>query len=179
MSHTIIDNRFRDIIDEHATVRQLGTGFTFTEGPIWHPTEKHLLFSDMPADVRRQWQPQSGQVTEVLRPSNKANGMTYDHDLNLLVCEHSTSSVARFRPDGTREVLCSISPIQPLAVWITLALNVRLNWASRASTDYHLIINPEMNHNWSLIAICSVSQTDSVLVHVNAGCGSMILNRQI
>ena len=106
MSHTIIDNRFRDIIDEHATVRQLGTGFTFTEGPIWHPTEKHLLFSDMPADVRRQWQPQSGQVTEVLRPSNKANGMTYDHDLNLLVCEHSTSSVARFRPDGTREVLC-------------------------------------------------------------------------
>ena len=37
-----------------------------------------------------------------MRPSNKGNGMTYDADLNLLVCEHSTSSVARFSPDGTR-----------------------------------------------------------------------------
>ena len=42
-----------------------------------------------------------------MTPSNKGNGMTYDADLNLLVCEHATSSVARFRPDGTREVLCS------------------------------------------------------------------------
>ena len=33
--------------------------------------------------------------------------MTYDAALNLLVCEHATSSVARIRPDGRREVLCS------------------------------------------------------------------------
>jgi gluconolactonase len=33
--------------------------------------------------------------------------MTYDADLNLLVCEHATSSLVRFRPDGTREVLAS------------------------------------------------------------------------
>jgi len=32
---------------------------------------------------------------------------TIDADHNLLVCEHSTSSVVRFRPDGAREVLCS------------------------------------------------------------------------
>jgi gluconolactonase len=42
-----------------------------------------------------------------MRPSNMGNGMTYDRDLNLLVCEHSTSCVARFRPDGRREVLAS------------------------------------------------------------------------
>jgi gluconolactonase len=46
-----------------------------------------------------------GQVVEVMNPSNKCNGMTYDADLNLLVCEHSTSSVVRERPDGTRETL--------------------------------------------------------------------------
>lgn len=107
MSYTIIDNRFKDIIDEHEPVRQLGTGFTFTEGPLWHPSERQLLFSDMPADVRRKWDSQSNNVSEVLRPSNKANGMTYDHELNLLVCEHSTSSVVRLRKDGTREVLCT------------------------------------------------------------------------
>jgi len=106
MSHTAIDQRFNGLIDQYAPVQQLGTGFTFTEGPIWHPTEKHLLFSDMPDDVRRRWTP-DGKVTEVLRPSNKGNGMTYDAELNLLVCEHATSLVARFRPDGTREVMCS------------------------------------------------------------------------
>ena len=31
--------------------------------------------------------------------------MTYDADLNLLVCEHVTSSLMRERPDGTRELL--------------------------------------------------------------------------
>ncbi|MEO1018250.1 MAG: isochorismatase family protein [Pseudomonadota bacterium] len=106
MSHTAIDRRFHELIHEYAPVRQLGTGFTFTEGPIWHPVDHHLLFSDMPADVRRRWTP-DGRVEEVLRPSNKGNGMTYDAELNLLVCEHATSSVARIRPDGTPEVLCS------------------------------------------------------------------------
>lgn len=106
MTHVAIDRRFHDLIDEYAPVAQLGTGFIFTEGPIWHPREHHLLFSDMPDDVRRRWTP-DGTVREVLRPSNKGNGMTYDAALNLLVCEHATSSVARFRSDGTREVLCT------------------------------------------------------------------------
>ena len=33
--------------------------------------------------------------------------MTYDADLNLIVCEHATSSLIRERPDGRREVLAS------------------------------------------------------------------------
>ncbi len=106
MPHTVVDRKFHELFDEHAQVRQLGTGFVFTEGPLWHPVDNHLIFSDMPGDVRRKWTPQDG-VSEVMRPSNKGNGMTYDAELNLLVCEHSTSSVARIRPDGTREVLCS------------------------------------------------------------------------
>ncbi|MEO1491655.1 MAG: isochorismatase family protein [Pseudomonadota bacterium] len=106
MPHKVLDSRFTDIIDPNAQVRQIGTGFTFTEGPLWHPVEQNLIFSDMPADVRRRWTP-GGGVEEIMRPSNKGNGMTYDADLNLLVCEHSTSSVARFAPDGTRTVLAS------------------------------------------------------------------------
>ncbi len=105
MAHEALDAAFRRLIDEHAPVRQAGSGFTFTEGPIWHPVDHYLLFSDMPADVRRRLD--RAGVREVLRPSNKGNGMTYDAELNLLVCEHATSSVARFRPDGSREVLAS------------------------------------------------------------------------
>lgn len=105
MAHQALDPAFRRLIDEHAPVRQVGSGFIFTEGPIWHPVEHHLLFSDMPGDVRRRLD-RSG-VREVMRPSNKGNGMTYDAGLNLLVCEHATSCLARFSPDGRREVLAS------------------------------------------------------------------------
>ncbi len=105
MAHEASAPEFRDLMDESAPVLQLGSGFTFVEGPVWHPVEQHLLFSDMLADVRRRWD--SNGVREVMRPSNKGNGLTYDADLNLLVCEHATSSVVRFRPDGAREVLAS------------------------------------------------------------------------
>jgi len=105
MAHEALRPEFRRLIEEHAPVRQLGTGFTFTEGPIWHPADQYLLFSDMPGDVRRRWD--KAGVREVTRPSNKGNGLTYDADLNLIICEHATSSLVRLRPDGRREVLAS------------------------------------------------------------------------
>ncbi len=107
MSHVAVRPEFADLIDPEAPVAQVGTGFIFTEGPIWHPVDHYLLFSDMPGDVRRRWDPEHG-VTEVRRPANNCNGMTYDADLNLIVCEHATSLLVRERPDGRREVLASL-----------------------------------------------------------------------
>jgi gluconolactonase len=106
MTHSALRSEFEQLIDVYAPVGQLGTGFTFTEGPIWHPVDHYLLFSDMPADVRRRWDARGG-VREVRRPSNKHNGMTYDAELNLIVCEHATSSLVRERPDGRRELLAT------------------------------------------------------------------------
>jgi gluconolactonase len=60
----------------------------------------------MPGDVRRRWTERAG-VEEVMRPSNKCNGMVYDSEGNLLVCEHVTSSLVCERPDGTRETIAS------------------------------------------------------------------------
>jgi gluconolactonase len=113
MTHATLRSEFEDLIDPYAPVGQLGSGFTFTEGPIWHPVDHYLLFSDMPADVRRRWDATRG-VAEVRRPSNKCNGMTYDADLNLIVCEHATSSLIRERPDGRRDVLASHFDTQEL-----------------------------------------------------------------
>jgi gluconolactonase len=93
-----------DLVEEGSGVEQLATGFTFTEGPIWHPVEQVLYFSDMPADIRRKVT-LDGTVTEVRNPSFKCNGMTLDRDLNLLVCEHVTSTLVRERTDGVRETL--------------------------------------------------------------------------
>ena len=93
-----------ELVEEGSSVERLATGFTFTEGPIWHPTEHYLLFSDMPGDVRRKYTP-DGTVVEVKNFSNKGNGMTYDADLNLLVCEHVTSCLVRETPAGEREIV--------------------------------------------------------------------------
>ncbi len=99
-----------DLVASSVEVEKLATGFTFTEGPIWHP-DGYLLFSDMPGDVRRKWSEADG-IVEVMKPANKCNGMTLDDDLNLIVCEHWTSHVVRavLNPDGTeasREVIAS------------------------------------------------------------------------
>ncbi len=95
-----------DLIDPNVEVDQVATGFMFTEGPIWNAREHALYFSDLPGDVRRRWSETDG-IQEVMRPSNKCNGMTYDAEGNLLVCEHSTSLLVRERPDGTRETVAS------------------------------------------------------------------------
>ena len=106
MSHVSLRPEFEELVELDAPPVQLATDFMFTEGPVWHPVEQFLLFSDMPGDVRRRWDPHGG-VMEVKRPANKCNGMTYDADLNLIVCEHATSLLVREKPDGAREVLAS------------------------------------------------------------------------
>ncbi|MET1026049.1 MAG: SMP-30/gluconolactonase/LRE family protein, partial [Dongiaceae bacterium] len=106
MSYSVNAPDFETLVDRDEPIHILGGGFIFTEGPIWHPADHYLLFSDMPGDVRRYWDA-AGGVREVRRPANKCNGMTYDADLNLIVCEHSTSSLIRETTDGRREVLAS------------------------------------------------------------------------
>jgi len=106
MKHEALDSAFDRLLDVSEPAKAIGGGFEFTEGPIWHPVEQFLFFSDMPGDVRRGYDPDSG-ISEIMRPSNKGNGMTYDKDLNLIVCEHATSSVACFSKEGERTVLAS------------------------------------------------------------------------
>jgi gluconolactonase len=109
MAVDVKSEKLFDLVDREARVEKLATGFTFTEGPIWNKAGRYLLFSDMPADIRRRWS-EDGGVVEVANPSNKGNGMTYDADRRLLVCEHVTSSLVRMDPDGAgsgREVLAS------------------------------------------------------------------------
>ncbi|MBI4269784.1 MAG: SMP-30/gluconolactonase/LRE family protein [Candidatus Rokubacteria bacterium] len=78
---------------------KLGTGFLFTEGPVWHPTGKFLLFSDMPGDHLRRWSAADG-VTTFRRPCNMSNGLVWDRQGRLVACEHATSRLTRTEPDG-------------------------------------------------------------------------------
>lgn len=105
MSLDIRDERMLNIVAADAVRETLSEQFDFTEGPIWHPTEQHLTFSDIPADTIYRWSEADG-VSTYRSPSHKANGNTYDRTGRMLSCEHGTSRVVR--DDGQSvEVLAS------------------------------------------------------------------------
>ena len=99
----------RALVAENAALERLGSGFAFTEGPVWNAEGSFLLFSDIPGDTRLRWDEQSG-VRVVASPTGKGNGMALDREGRLLVCEHATSSLVRMDADGSgrgRTVLAS------------------------------------------------------------------------
>ena len=106
MSIEIRDPRFLEIVAEDLDLELLAEGFQFTEGPIWHPVEKHLTFSDIPANRMFRWSEGDG-VVPFREPSNMTNGNTYDRQGRMLSCEHATSRVTRTEVDGSITVVAS------------------------------------------------------------------------
>jgi len=106
MNVEIHNERFPAIVGDDVTIERLGTGYQFTEGPIWHPYERHLTFSDIPGNQLWRWSA-SGGITSFRDPSNKTNGNTYDRTGRMLSCEHATSRVTRTEPDGSITILAT------------------------------------------------------------------------
>ena len=106
MNVEIRDPSFRTIVGDDAPLEVLGSGFWFTEGPVWHPVAKHLTFSDIPGNHMRRWSA-GGGIVSFRNPSNKTNGNTYDHKGRMLSCEHATSRVTRTDLDGKITVLAT------------------------------------------------------------------------
>lgn len=96
---------FRDLIVESAAFETLAEGFRFTEGPSWHPAERHVTFTDIPSNRIHRWHASSGTIEVVREPSNMTNGTCYDAMGRLLMCEHASSRVSRLEHDGEVTVL--------------------------------------------------------------------------
>ncbi len=92
------------LIDPDAQLELLADGFVFTEGPAWNPVERSLVFSDIPGDARYRWSEERG-CELIAAPTLKGNGMAYEADGSLLVCEQVSSQLVRFTPDGHRDVV--------------------------------------------------------------------------
>jgi gluconolactonase len=92
-----------DLIDPAAPLVKIGEGYEFTEGPVWDPQQNCLLFSDIPGDARWKWTRAGGMELDLL-PTFKGNGMAFDNDGRLLVCEQLVSCLVRF-VDGKRELV--------------------------------------------------------------------------
>jgi gluconolactonase len=104
LSYLHATDALADLIDPAQDFRQIGAGFRFTEGPAWNAADNYLVFSDIPGDARWRWSEREG-MERIAWPTFKGNGMAYEDDGSLLVCEQVTSSLIRIRPDGLREVV--------------------------------------------------------------------------
>lgn len=82
-------------------VEKLPGTYQFTEGPVWTPWDS-LLFSDTPGDTI--WE--IGKQTKPYRtPCGNPNGLTFDRQGRLIVCEHGNRRVTRTEKDGKITVL--------------------------------------------------------------------------
>lgn len=100
------DTRLLDLVAMDALIARIATGFGFTEGPVWDPMQECLILSDIIGNTMYRWSRDTG-LQVFRRPSNMANGNTFDHAGHLLTCEHATSRVVRASRDGTVEVLAT------------------------------------------------------------------------
>ncbi len=84
------------------------TGFDFLEGPIWHPLDQSVIFSDILGNSIYRWTAKDG-VSTVRRNSYMANGNAYDNQGRMVTCEHATSRLTRtdFAAGSELEVLVS------------------------------------------------------------------------
>jgi gluconolactonase len=94
---------FWDLVEKTAEIRQIATGFGFTEGPVVS-RRGYLLFSDIPNQRIHKWE--RGEMSVVRENSNRANGLTFDHQGRLLAAEGG-GKVTRTEKNGALTVLAS------------------------------------------------------------------------
>jgi gluconolactonase len=88
---------------ETTRAERLATGFTFTEGPLWHPDGFYYF-----VDVRRSnlYRLTPGREPEVLRAdTGEGNGTTFDLQGRLVLCEGGHRRLSRTSPDGRIDIL--------------------------------------------------------------------------
>jgi gluconolactonase len=88
-----------DQIVESYEAERLATGFEFTEGPLWHP-DGYLLFVDIRTSIIYRVTP--GSPAEVYRDnSGGSNGLTFDLEGRLIMCEGDGRRISRREADGS------------------------------------------------------------------------------
>jgi gluconolactonase len=110
-----LDPAIDAIVPRNPKVWKLAEGFRFTEGPVWVPDGKYLLFSDPNSNTIYRWR--EGALSVFRSPSGYAgadaaeygqpgsNGLTLDAAGRLTVNEHGNHRVTRTEPDGKQTVM--------------------------------------------------------------------------
>jgi gluconolactonase len=109
------DPALEAIVPAEAELERVASGFVFTEGPVWS-ADGALLFSSPNTNAIYRWHP-SGRVTifrsksgysgtdigRFIQPGS--NGLTFDRQGRLTICQHGNRRVIRVEPHGDITVL--------------------------------------------------------------------------
>ena len=94
------------VISTEAVIEQIGEGLVWSEGPLWLPSKRWLLCSDVKENKIHKWTEQEG-LSVFLEPSGftgtttdsrekGSNGLTLDAEGNLVLCQHGDRRVVRY-----------------------------------------------------------------------------------
>lgn len=111
-----LDKRFDALIPPDTKIEKIADDLEWSEGPLWDPKAKSLLFSDIPRNVVMKWNAEKG-VTRFLERSGYtgaapftgrepgSNGLTLDPHGRLTLCQHGDRRVSVREADGTMKPL--------------------------------------------------------------------------
>ena len=101
-----LDPSLDNIISANAKPEIIAEGFEWCEGPLWVEKHNMLLFSDVPMNTIYKWTEEKGKEV-YLKPSGYtgaepslckepgSNGLTFDKNGNLVLCQHGDRRMAR------------------------------------------------------------------------------------
>jgi gluconolactonase len=109
------DPRLDELIAPGTNIEVLSSGFEWSEGPVWLPKEKALLFSDIPSNAVMIWREGAGTKL-YLKPSGYtglpdygrepgSNGLLLDAQGRLVSCEHGDRRISVLEIGGGKRTL--------------------------------------------------------------------------
>jgi gluconolactonase len=111
-----INEKLKSIIEPGTKVEKIADGFSFTEGPVWHP-DGYLLFSDPNTNTIYRYNPKNHNVTVYMSHSGYtgadigaygqpgSNGLAIDKEGRLIIDQHGNRRVIRIEKKGPVTVL--------------------------------------------------------------------------
>ena len=111
-----LDSRLDALIAPSTAVEKIADGLVWAEGPLWDPRTQSLLFSDVPRNAIFRWHPDEGVTLAIARsgytgpdppPRGEpgSNGLIFDREGRLVLCQHGDRRIVRREQDGSLTVL--------------------------------------------------------------------------
>jgi gluconolactonase len=108
-----LDPRLEELIPTGTVVERVVDGNSWSEGPVWEVRDGSLLFSDVPRNGVFRWKEGEGIIPVIERsgytgdaPFRGAepgwNGLAFDAEGRLLLCQHGDRRIVRVEPEGRR-----------------------------------------------------------------------------
>jgi gluconolactonase len=113
------DPRFDTLLPADTKIAKIADDLLWSEGPLWDARRQTLLFSDIPRNVVMQWHAEKG-VSRFLESSGYtgaapftgkepgSNGLTFDPQGRLTLCQHGDRRVSRREANGTMTPLATV-----------------------------------------------------------------------